>query len=73
MQALGHSILGDKLYGKEGQILHAKGLFLCAFRLVFRHPLTDEEMDISINPPHKFDYYLNREAKRFDRQQKAHE
>ena len=71
MQALGHPILGDKLYGEEGKVLHAKGLFLCAFRLIFDHPLSGEGLDISINPPNKFDYYLSREAKRFERQQKG--
>ena len=66
MQSLGHPILGDKLYGTPDNILHAKGLFLCASRLKFVHPLSNELLDISIDPPNKFDYYINREAKRYE-------
>ena len=66
MASIGHPILGDKLYGKEGQILHAKGLFLCASRLEFIHPVSGVQTDVQINPPNKFDYYVNREAKRFE-------
>ena len=66
MSNLGHPILGDKLYGISGKILHAKGLFLCASRLRFKHPISAQDLDIGINTPNKFDYYVNREAKRFD-------
>lgn len=66
MKSIGHPILGDKLYGVQDNILHAKGLFLCASRLKLTHPLSNEELDVSIAPPNKFDYYVNREAKRYD-------
>lgn len=66
MSKMGHPILGDKLYGVSGNILHAKGLFLCASRLQFKHPISAQDLDIGINTPNKFDYYVNREAKRFD-------
>lgn len=61
---LGYPILGDKLYGEPGKILFAKGLFLCASGLKFIHPIFEVAVDIAINPPNKFDYYVNREAKR---------
>ena len=67
--SLGHPILGDKMYGQEGKILHAKGLFLCATRLCFEHPLSKETMEFSIDTPPKFSYYLEREQMRFQRMQ----
>jgi len=60
-------ILGDKLYGKEGQILKGKGLFLCAVGLQFSHPTTMEKLDFKIAAPDKFDSFLNREQKRWER------
>ena len=41
MSELGHPILGDQLYGKEGFILRGRGLFLCAVELNFPHPISD--------------------------------
>lgn len=64
---LGYPILGDKLYGKKGQILKGKGLFLCAIGLQFIHPITAKKMDFKITAPKKFKSYLNREQKRWER------
>ncbi|MDM8159095.1 RluA family pseudouridine synthase [Labilibaculum sp. K2S] len=67
MAGMGTPILGDKLYGSEGEILRKKGLFLCATGLQFYHPFTNEKMDISINPPYKFGRFMEMEEKRWKR------
>lgn len=54
LSKLGFPILGDKIYGTEGQILKGKGLFLCATSLSFRHPKTLKELHFEISPPNKF-------------------
>ena len=65
MAGLGTPILGDKLYGTEGEILQKKGLFLCAAGLHFEHPFTNEKMDLSIDPPYKFGRFMEMEEKRY--------
>jgi len=54
LAAIGHPIFGDLLYAKEGFILKGKGLFLHASHLSFIHPITHEELNISIPLPKKF-------------------
>lgn len=63
---IGHPIFGDKLYGKEGEIYKGKGLFLAAIRLEFIHPITEKQLNISVNTPHKFNSLLKREKRRFE-------
>ena len=55
MSYIGHAILGDTTYSKgknefdvEGQMLHAKVLG-------FNHPMTNEYMEWSVNPPKEFE------------------
>jgi len=67
MAGLGNPILGDKLYGTEGEILRGKGLFLCAAGLQFTHPESEEEMNISIDPPYKFGRFMDMEEKRWEK------
>ncbi|WP_421918050.1 RluA family pseudouridine synthase [Marinifilum sp.] len=67
MAALGNPILGDKIYGTEGEVLKGKGLFLCAAGLQFTHPETGEEMKISIEPPSKFERFMQMEEKRWEK------
>lgn len=67
LSELGFPILGDQLYGKEGEILKGKGLFLCAVGLKFLHPITDEKMDFQLPAPNKFTSYMDREQKRWER------
>lgn len=64
---LGHPILGDQLYQKEIKTLKGKGLFLCAVRLNFVHPATNETMNLQIQSPNKFRTYPEREARRYER------
>lgn len=61
----GHPIVGDTLYGKEGDILLHKGLFLAATRLKFSHPITGVELEIAIDPPAKFRKLMEREEALF--------
>ncbi len=65
LSTIGHPILGDKLYGKEGLILKNKGLFLCATRLTFVHPVTQMDLDFSLEIPYKFKARLVGEERRF--------
>lgn len=67
---LGNPILGDDLYGEEGNILKGKGLFLCATRLAFKHPKTDQDLAFNLELPHKFKSRMNREKERFFRLRK---
>lgn len=64
--SLGHPILGDKLYGTEGNVLKGKGLFLCAVSLDFMHPVTNEKMHIELEEPAKFNTLLDREKRRWE-------
>ena len=64
---LGHPILGDKLYGTEGKILKKKGLFLCSVGLSFRHPITQDRLNLIIKTPNKFQLLMEREARRWEK------
>lgn len=63
----GFPILGDKLYGTSGMILKGKGLFLCAVGLQFTHPKTGEQMKFKIPNPPKFQSFMEREHKRWEK------
>ena len=65
LSQLGYPILGDKIYGTEGEVLKGKGLFLCAKELNFIHPITNKQLTIEIELPHKFDSLLEREDRRW--------
>ncbi|MBO73071.1 MAG: pseudouridine synthase [Flavobacteriales bacterium] len=60
-----HPIIGDKEYGEKGNVLLHKGLFLCAVRLRFTHPITAIELDVKIDSPEKFDKLMEREHRRY--------
>lgn len=68
---IGHPIVGDQLYGEQGNIMKHKGLFLAATSLKFEHPLTFEMVTISAPIPVKFNALLDREARRYDRLKKS--
>ena len=65
LSSIGILILGDKLYGDEGEILKGKGLFLCALGLELNHPITEEPLTIKIDIPYKFNALLEREVRRW--------
>jgi 23S rRNA pseudouridine1911/1915/1917 synthase len=64
---IGHPIVGDKLYGEEGNIMNHKGLFLSAVSLKFMHPILNEEVVVELDQPKKFDALLKRESEWFNR------
>ncbi|BBM88732.1 rluA family pseudouridine synthase [Spirochaetota bacterium] len=56
---LGHPVLGDKLYGRSHQKKMSENkLFLLAKQLVFKHPFTNAELDLAIDPPLFFEQKL---------------
>lgn len=63
--SIGCPILGDSLYGKEGQILKGKGLFLSAIGLKFQHPISKEIMELKIDAPNKFLRRMEMEERRW--------
>ncbi|NRA11183.1 MAG: RluA family pseudouridine synthase, partial [Crocinitomicaceae bacterium] len=58
---IGHSIVGDKQHGEEGNVMNHKGLFLAAVSLKFIHPILNEELLVELDQPKKFDALLRRE------------
>ena len=60
-----HPIIGDAEYGEKGNVLLHKGLFLSAIKLKFNHPITEQEINIELDPPKKFDKLMDREFNRF--------
>jgi RluA family pseudouridine synthase len=66
-QHIGHPIVGDKLYGEEGNVMKHKGLFLCARKLEFDHPTIDSKVSVEIDVPHKFFSLMRREDRRWDK------
>lgn len=65
MAELGHPIVGDTIYGREGDVFKGKGLFLAAVELTLAHPAGGEEINISIDEPEKFRTYMEREERRW--------
>ncbi len=64
--AIGHPIVGDQLYGQEGNVMKHKGLFLAATSLEFQHPITEETCVVSAPIPQKFEALLAREKRRVE-------
>ena len=67
MSTIDKPIMGDTLYGSQKQMLKGKGLFLCAHRLLFSHPITNKEINISTTLPEKYESLLTREQKRWEK------
>ncbi len=67
LSQLGFPILGDKIYGKEGEVLKGKGLFLSAVELIFIHPTTQMPLTIELPLPNKFNTTLEREKTRWEK------
>ncbi len=61
----GTPIFGDKLYSKS--TIRQKGLFLSATELYFIHPITKEQLTISISIPQKFKKRLSIEDRRWQK------
>lgn len=67
LAGLGHPVLGDDLYGIEGQILRGSGLFLWALRLGWHDPRTGRRREAALDEPRKFETTRRREQRRWDR------
>lgn len=63
---ISHPIVGDQLYGEEGNVMKHKGLFLVAASLKFENPISSELMTISIPVPAKFTALMKREQRRYE-------
>ena len=64
---MGNPILGDKLYGENGNVLLHKGLFLVATELNFIHPILKTDVNIKIECPIKFESHLRKEYLRWNK------
>ena len=62
--ALGHPLLGDRLYAPAAGTARGKGLHLAATRLVFVHPVSGEALDIALPVPERFLKRMEREQMR---------
>lgn len=71
LSGAGFPILGDKVYGQPGFILQQRGLFLCASQLIFKHPVTDVLMDLTLQLPAKFIKFPTGEQNRFNKYRKV--
>lgn len=56
---LNHPIVGDKLYGKKGEKFNLAGQLLHAYKLVFVHPITQQEMAFECDLPDYFKQFLS--------------
>lgn len=66
MAHLGHAVLGDDLH-TSGRVLRGSGLFLCAAELRFDHPLSGEPLAVVVPEPARFETFLARESRRWQR------
>lgn len=64
---INHPIVGDGLYNTNYPLLKGKGVFLSAVSLVFKHPFTDEIIELNSQIPEKFTSLLTREKVRFEK------
>jgi RluA family pseudouridine synthase len=60
----GYPILGDRTYPSEN-LLRGKGLFLCATKISFYHPVSNEQMEFSMDYPNKFSKIVETENKNY--------
>ncbi|MBQ9792398.1 MAG: RluA family pseudouridine synthase [Clostridia bacterium] len=56
---LNHPIVGDKVYGKKGEKFNLAGQLLHAYKLVFVHPVTGENMEFCAEIPDYFKKFLD--------------
>lgn len=64
MSYIGHSIVGDKTYGRQKEEFKLSGQLLHAKTIGFVHPVTDEYMEFSSDIPEYFSQVLNKLDKR---------
>jgi 23S rRNA pseudouridine1911/1915/1917 synthase len=60
LEAVGHPVVGDRVYGRREETLGLDRQFLHAARLAFPHPETGEEIDVRSPLPHDLELALGR-------------
>jgi len=65
LQSIGHLIVGDKQYAGDQKTILGKGLFLCASKIAFVHPISGKPVQLEIELPLRFKRLLDREETRF--------
>lgn len=60
LKSLGHPIAGDKLYGNKGDKSALDSQALCATKLEFKHPVTNEHMEFNVDLPEYFKGFLQK-------------
>jgi len=58
LAAIGHPVVGDRVYGPGRQKLRLRRLFLHAAELTFRHPVTGQEMTFNAPLPGELEEVL---------------
>lgn len=71
LSGIGHAILGDPIYSPEQMFLKHKGMFLCATKIRFTHPTSNQQMTLEIPIPQKFEKRMQAENKRWIRHKGA--
>lgn len=66
MAHMGHPIVGDAVHDSE-KVLKGKGLFLSACKVSFIHPINQLNQTFEISLPSKFDAFLKREKRRWNK------
>ena len=66
MAHIGHAIVGDAVHDSE-KVLKGKGLFLSACKVSFIHPISQLNQTFEISLPSKFDAFLKREKRRWNK------
>jgi len=69
LAALGHPVLGDRLYGREPHVLRGHGLFLFALGIRLDHPVDGRSCRFTIPEPPKVAAFVARERRRTARLQ----
>ena len=68
LASIGFPILGDKQYTPSNlPLLKQKGLFLCAVKLEFPHPIHKTPLEIKMSAPSKFEIMLQRSQNRWEK------
>ena len=68
LASIGLPVLGDKLYTPPDRpLLKQKGLFLCAVKLEFPHPIDKTSLMIEMPAPSKFEIMLQRSQNRWEK------
>ena len=60
MASIGHSVVGDKVYGIKKEKFNLNGQLLHAKTIGFDHPVTGEYMEFSSDIPECFENVLNK-------------